>query len=94
MQNVIHCRYKFPKFPQVSEECRDLLRRMPVADPNKRINMVEIKKHPFFSSGLPDGALGMNDCLLRNRPSSDPQCWQQYKTRIQALVHEATRLPG
>lgn len=34
--------------------------------------MAGIKQHPFFRTGLPPGALGMNDHLLQIRPFSDP----------------------
>lgn len=57
--------------PEVSAECVDMIKRMLVADPEKRITMHEIKKHPFFLSGLPDGALDMNDTLFQQRPFSD-----------------------
>ncbi len=43
-----------------------------VADPNQRISMAGIKRHPFFVAGLPEGALAMNDHLLNIRPFSDP----------------------
>ena len=59
--------------PQISDPCRDMIERMLVSNPEQRISMSEIKRHPFFREGLPDGALGMNDCLLRNRPFHDPQ---------------------
>ena len=64
---------KPPQVPRVSEACQDIIRRMLVLNPDERISMSEIKRHPFFREGLPEGALGMNDHLLRNRPFLDRQ---------------------
>ena len=41
------------KFNNCSEECRDLLEKMVVLNPNKRITANEALKHPYFSSNPP-----------------------------------------
>ena len=49
----------------VSADCLDILTRVLVAQPSQRMNMEEIKTHPWFLKGLPPGALDMNDFLLQ-----------------------------
>ncbi len=46
---------------QVSEECKDVLMRLLVADSERRLSMDEIKGHPWFTHSLPSGANEMND---------------------------------
>lgn len=48
--------------------------------------MSDIKRHSFFQEGLPDGALGMNDSLLRTRPFLDPQ------VAVSAISHGTAHL--
>ena len=57
--------------PQVSTECLDILRRVLVADPSRRITMEEIKTHKWFTRGLPPGALEMNEFLLQGLSTMD-----------------------
>ena len=45
--------YEFPPGKHVSEQLRDLLGRMLVADPNKRANLLEIEQHPWFRKDIP-----------------------------------------
>lgn len=48
------CEYKMDKpcWQYVSAEAKDLLKRLLVADPSKRINGKEIQAHPWFTSAL------------------------------------------
>ncbi len=50
---------------EVSGDCLDMMTRVLVAQPSKRMSMEEIKTHPWFLKGLPPGALEMNDFLLQ-----------------------------
>lgn len=45
---------------QVSTECLDLLTRILVADPERRLSMTAIQTHPWFRIGLPKGTEDMN----------------------------------
>jgi hypothetical protein len=38
---------------QVSTECRDLLSQILVRDPKRRLNLVGIQRHPFYTRDLP-----------------------------------------
>ncbi|KAJ6225944.1 protein kinase [Anaeramoeba flamelloides] len=44
-------KFKFPEFVQENE--RDLIKKMLTVDPKKRINIQEIKKHPWFTYNFP-----------------------------------------
>ncbi|MEW5319447.1 MAG: hypothetical protein WDW38_010598 [Sanguina aurantia] len=48
----------------VSPECQDLLLRLLVADPSKRMAMGDILSHPWFLASLPSTALHMNDKFI------------------------------
>lgn len=45
--------WKFPSDIPVSSECKDLVRQMLVGDPNQRIDLASILKHPFFFTDFP-----------------------------------------
>lgn len=38
----------------IHPECRELLARMLVVDPSKRLSMAEIKQHKWYQTMLPD----------------------------------------
>lgn len=45
--------WEFPGHVPVSAECKDLVRKMLVGDPQKRIDLAEILSHPFFYTDFP-----------------------------------------
>ena len=55
----------------VSDECRDLLQKVLVADPAQRLSMEELKRHEWFLRGLPPGALEMNEFLMTSDPTTN-----------------------
>jgi len=59
---TLECNFSFPEEKPVSDECKDLIRRIlkPAKD---RITIEEITRHPWFVKDLPSGALGMNENL-------------------------------
>ena len=44
--------YKFPKQPELSEQVKDLITRMLIVDPAKRITVAAALKHPWFGTNL------------------------------------------
>jgi serine/threonine-protein kinase SRK2 len=50
MWRVLDIKYEMP--PNLSEECKDLLRRIFVKDPHYRIKMEGIGQHPWFIQDL------------------------------------------
>ena len=45
--------YELPTDKHVTEELRELLGRMLVADPNQRATIIEIERHPWFRKDIP-----------------------------------------
>jgi serine/threonine protein kinase len=52
LQAILDVKYQFPK--GLTRECRDLIRGLFQKDPNERLTVAEIKKHPWFKSHLPE----------------------------------------
>ena len=50
-RKILECNLEFPKDIIVSENAKDLIRKILVVNPNKRIKLDEILKHPFLISG-------------------------------------------
>ncbi|XP_048510054.1 serine/threonine-protein kinase 17A-like isoform X2 [Athalia rosae] len=50
--NISRCRLDFPDdlFEDVSEEARDLMRKLMVKDPSERLTVTECLQHPWFSA--------------------------------------------
>ena len=48
-EKILECKLSFPKY--VSRMAKDLIEKILVTDPEKRISISEIKKHPFFIKG-------------------------------------------
>ncbi|GAA0167543.1 non-receptor serine/threonine protein kinase [Lithospermum erythrorhizon] len=50
---ILSVQYSIPGYVRISKDCNHLLSRIFVADPEKRITIQEIKKHPWFLKNLP-----------------------------------------
>jgi len=69
LQRILKVEYDFPSNLKVSQPCRDLLSKILVDKPEKRITIAEIQKHPWYVEDLPPGVAEMND----NLPSPGPE---------------------
>ena len=47
MQRIVNCIYEFPRNQKLSEECRDLISKILVPDPKKRIDSYALSSHPW-----------------------------------------------
>lgn len=47
LQRVIRADYTFPRNIPISEECKDLLRKILVVDPTKRLSVQQVQQHPW-----------------------------------------------
>ena len=39
--------YRCPKYPRISPECRDLIQRILVREPDQRLTIQQIQEHPW-----------------------------------------------
>ena len=78
-QRIRNADYRFPDKPEVSPELKDLIRRILVADPQRRANIPDIIAHPWFSKGLPRGVLDMNDKLVAERQHAGYQTEEEIR---------------
>ena len=54
MRNIISVKYQFPEY--LSEDSKDLIRRLLVKDPAERITLEQVLKHPFILKYNPQAA--------------------------------------
>ncbi|PRW33203.1 Serine threonine- kinase SAPK1 [Chlorella sorokiniana] len=73
----------------LSPECRDMLSRLLVVNPEKRIGMEGIFAHPWFQRDLPEGALAMNTSYMQSAPNLD-QCVPLVGQLIEAATIEGS----
>ena len=77
--------YEFPPHKQISDECRDLLARIFVADPADRITVAEIHHHPWFRHGIPPDL----DVDEYNRNWSAPTQSAERAERVRRILRDA-----
>lgn len=53
ISRILSAQYSIPDYVRVSQQCRQLLSQIFVANPSKRITIPDIKKHPWFLKNLP-----------------------------------------
>ena len=63
MQRILKVEYEFPPHVKASRECRDLLNRILVPDPGRRVTLQDIQRHQWYRKDLPPGVAEMNDNL-------------------------------
>lgn len=92
LYRIIAVDYHFPsRAPHgvVSETCKDLMRRIFVADPQQRITIPEIQAHPWYQQDLPPGLTGFNDICLAQQGQIGAPLSAQSEEQIRATVQEA-----
>ena len=52
LDRIMRCDYRLPRFPHISPECRDLLQRILVGNPDDRLTIDQIQRHPWCGPGL------------------------------------------
>lgn len=83
---ILSVQYSIPDYVRVSMECRHLLSRIFVADPEKRITIPEIKKHPWFLKNLPVEFMEGEEASLQRNDADNPS---QSMEEVLAIIQEA-----
>jgi serine/threonine-protein kinase SRK2 len=83
--------YSIPNYVYISAECRHLLSRIFVANPDKRIMIPEIRNHPWFLKNLPRDLIeGAEAGYQHDDPEHPPQSVEE----ITRILAEARIPPG
>lgn len=81
---ILNADFRMPE--QVTEPCKEILRRMLTADPDKRIQIHEIMEHPWFQTNLPTSMKNINDTLVGQPLPSWVQCVEEIVSIIEAAT--------
>ncbi|XP_019432396.1 PREDICTED: serine/threonine-protein kinase SRK2A-like [Lupinus angustifolius] len=92
IQRIMAVQYKIPDYIHISEDCRHLLSRIFVANPLKRINLEEIKNHPWFVKNLPKELTESAQAIYYQR-GGNPSFSVQTVEEIMKIVGEAREPP-
>lgn len=65
LMRIINEDYFFPEKPAISEEAKDMIRRILVKDPKQRLDINQIQQHTWFQKDLPQGSLDYNTWALQ-----------------------------
>ncbi|WVZ21700.1 hypothetical protein V8G54_009022 [Vigna mungo] len=91
IQRIMAVQYKIPDYVHISQDCRQLLSRIFVANPLRRITIKEIKNHPWFLKNLPRELTESAQAIYYQRDS--PNFHLQSVDEIMKIVGEARNAP-
>eukprot|EP01026_Neomeris_dumetosa_P045188 TRINITY_DN3826_c1_g1_i1.p1 TRINITY_DN3826_c1_g1~~TRINITY_DN3826_c1_g1_i1.p1 ORF type:complete len:373 (-),score=56.07 TRINITY_DN3826_c1_g1_i1:667-1695(-) len=77
IKRILRADYVFPKALILSPECKDLIAKILVLNPMKRLTIAEIFQHPWFKKDLPSGVEDMNKVLPK--PPKNSQTEEELK---------------
>ncbi|BBH05731.1 SNF1-related protein kinase 2.7 [Prunus dulcis] len=89
LQRILSVHYSIPDYVRVSMECRHLLSRIFVANPEKRITIPEIKQHPWFLKNIPVEFMEENN--LQSSNQNHEQQSSQSIEEILVIIQEARK---
>ncbi|KAL4284693.1 hypothetical protein GQ457_16G022090 [Hibiscus cannabinus] len=90
IQRILSVHYSIPDYVRLSKDCKHLLSRIFVADPEKRITIPEIKQHPWFLKNLPMEFMEGEEGKLKIEQENDQS---QSIEQVLSIIDEA-REPG
>uniref|UniRef100_A0A0D9VZD9 non-specific serine/threonine protein kinase n=1 Tax=Leersia perrieri TaxID=77586 RepID=A0A0D9VZD9_9ORYZ len=91
IQRILNVQYSIPENVDISPECRHLISRIFVGDPNSRITIPEIRKHGWFLKNLPADL--MDDDSMSSQ-YEEPDQPMQTMDQIMQILTEATIPPA
>ncbi|NP_001312234.1 serine/threonine-protein kinase SAPK3-like [Nicotiana tabacum] len=86
---IMSAQYSIPDYVRISADCKNLLSRIFVANPSKRITIPEIKKHPWFLKNLPKDLMDGE----HSKYEEASEQLQQSVEEIMRIIQEA-KIPG
>nr|AGT16857.1 serine kinase [Saccharum hybrid cultivar R570]AGT17369.1 SNF1-type serine-threonine protein kinase [Saccharum hybrid cultivar R570]ATG86224.1 sucrose non-fermenting 1-related protein kinase 2.4 [Saccharum hybrid cultivar GT21] len=89
IQQIMQVQYKIPDYVHISTECQQLLARIFVANPMRRIIMKEIKSHPWFLKNLPRELTETAQGMYYRRDNRVPSYSDQTSEEIMKIVQDA-----
>lgn len=92
IQRILSVQYSIPDAVQISQECRDLISRIFVADPATRISIPEITNHPWFLKNLPADL--MDEKTMGNQYEEPDQPMQSIDTIMQIIAEASIPAVG
>ncbi|KAK8946947.1 Serine/threonine-protein kinase SAPK7 [Platanthera zijinensis] len=90
IQKIMSVQYKIPDYVHVSQDCRQLLARIFVGSPSRRITVNEIKRHPWFLKNLPRELTEASQAVYYRRDAASAPIYSlQAVDDIMKVVREA-----
>nr|ACN36644.1 unknown [Zea mays] len=93
IQQIMQVQYKIPDHVHISTECQQLIARIFVANPMRRITMKEIKSHPWFLKNLPRELTETAQGMYYRRDNRVPSYSDQTSEEIMKIVQDARTMP-
>ncbi|XP_050109111.1 serine/threonine-protein kinase SRK2E isoform X4 [Malus sylvestris] len=87
IHRITNVQYSIPDYVHISPECRHLISRIFVAEPEKRITIPEIRNHEWFLKNLPADLMVEN---TMNNQFEEPDQPMQSLDEIMQIIAEAT----
>lgn len=88
---ILSVQYSIPDYVRISKECKHLLSRIFVANPEERITMAEIKSHAWFLKNLPIEFMEGEEASLKASHVENPH---QSTEEVLAKIQEARNIDG
>jgi len=90
---IVSIQYKIPEYVHISQDCRQLLSKIFVANPAKRITIREIRNHPWFLKNLPRELTEAVQAKYYKKDNSAPIFSDQTVEEIMKIVEDARTPP-
>ncbi|KAK1617330.1 hypothetical protein QYE76_022847 [Lolium multiflorum] len=90
---IVSIQYNIPEYVHISQDCRQLLSKIFVANPAKRITIREIRNHPWFLKNLPRELTEVVQAKYYKKDNSAPIFSDQTVEEIMKIVEDARTPP-
>ncbi|KAG2572167.1 serine/threonine-protein kinase SAPK7-like [Panicum virgatum] len=90
---IMSIQYKIPEYVHVSQDCKELLSRIFIANSAKRITIREIRNHPWFLKNLPRELTEAAQAMYYKKDNSAPTYSVQSEEEIMKIVEKARTPP-